>query len=595
MMNEAEQKRLVAGIPPWLLIALVLLVYRLPHSFDMLRADIEDFQIIEETARVGLAVARVEDGTSLFPLNLPETESMDQIDAWLEEEEKRSALLRDWLMGGACMRFRTAVALATVEIEGAKYLDEERKTLYRQLIQHKKEALALHLENLDDDELLDLVRQESKRNPLKIRKAEIIAYLLEVGEEQRERLSASWEELAPSLLQKLRPTAETGKLDRASIDVWRERVGLALNKPSFLLDLGILLIPILGLLTVILPHWRGWALEKRFGLGEHAGEFPEIDEMQAFVRRKAPCIELRENLLRPGFAFVYPKGYRRPRLAVLGGMYALWHSDPETAKGILLHEIEHVRQGDYLLVGYGSFFMKYLKWLLVGFTVLLAVHLIVSAAFSVGSVGLNLTHQARSFGTQAVMALSSTASLFFAMMSKIVVPLLGIWALELNADYGASRERVLHLEGGATTRREGWIRRIFGTLTHPPLWLRMWLAKRDDWVLGLLRQIVFPASFLIVILMFFLMGFFTNLSPEGLRAETVTWLLGLCRESFESMYWVFGGMAALMLLWPCLSGYWERFFVGEGRLYRWWDGGRYIAALLLGILAALAWWLGLST
>jgi hypothetical protein len=79
-----------------------------------------------------------------------------------------------------------------------------------------------------------------------------------------------------------------------------------------------------------------------------------------------------------------------------------------------------------------------------------------------------------------------------------------------------------------------------------------------------------------------------------LRVETVYWLLGLSRESFESKYWIFGGMAALLLMWPRLSDYWERFFVGKGRLYEWWDKGRWCAALLLWTLTMLAWWGGLS-
>lgn len=351
-MDEAEKKRLVAGIPPWLLIALMLLVFRLPHSIEMLRADIDDFRKIEEMQRVPLVVEEIEDGSSLFPVDLTEFPSMDQMstnemETWLKNErhkaERRHTLLRDWLIGGACTRFRTAAARALVEIEQAKYLDEEQKTLLRQLVQIKKESLALKLEEFDDDELLELARQESSLNPPKMLKAEIITYLLEVDEELRERLSASWEKLELNLFQEVRPTFETGELGRVSINVWRSRIELALTKPAFLIDLGILLIPILGLLTVILPHWRGWALEKRFGLREHTGGFPEIDEMQ--VMKNAPRIELRANLLRPGFAFVYPRGYWRPRLAVLGGMYALWRSDPERARNILLHEIEHVRQG----------------------------------------------------------------------------------------------------------------------------------------------------------------------------------------------------------------------------------------------------------
>jgi hypothetical protein len=591
-MKETEPKRFAAGVPPWLLIALVLLLYRLPYNYELLRAEIEDFQAMEEPLRVDLALAKIEDGTSLFPLNMPGTQLKDQIDVWLKREEERRLLIQDWLMDGACARFRSAAARAHAAIEQARFMDEHRKELYEKLIGHKMEMMALNLELLDDAKLMDLARQDSRREPPAGRRTEIIAYLLDVDEKQRERLCANWKELSPDLLQDLPARVETEVPGGAGVDVWRSRVELALTKPAFLIDLGILLIPIAGLLTVFLPHWRGWKVEKRFGLEENSGELPEINEIKTFVTNRAPRVKLRVNLLRSGFAFVYPRGYRHPRLAVLGGMYALWRSDRETARGILLHEIEHVRQGDHLLVGYGSFFTMYLKYLLVSFAVLIAMHLIVSTSFSVGSVGLNPAHQGTLLMTQAVMALSSMASVLFAMMSKIVVPLLGIWALELNADYAVSREQALRLSRTETgARRPGVIRRSLGSLTHPPLWLRKWLAIREDWARGLLRHMVFPASYPVAISMFFLMGLFAKFQTDSSGLGSVAWLLGLCRESFARMYWLFGGMAAIVLLWPYLSGYWEQCFVGQRRQYRKWDVGRCIAAVLLGTLAALAWWL----
>jgi len=211
--------------------------------------------------------------------------------------------------------------------------------------------------------------------------------------------------------------------------------------------------------------------------------------------------------------------------------------------------------------------------------------------FSMGSIGIHPAHQMKLFGKSTFMALSSTATIFFMIMTKITTPLLGIWALELNADYGVSREQGLQLECDtkAMTVGVGRISQIIGTLTHPPLWLRTWLIKRNDWVRGLCRQMLFPVSFLIVILMFFFTVIFLKLATQTLSFETLDLLLGLCRESFESMYLAFGVMTALLLSWPWLSGYWERFFVGEGRLYKWGDGGRCISELLLGILTILAW------
>ena len=294
------------------------------------------------------------------------------------------------------------------------------------------------------------------------------------------------------------------------------------------------------------------------------------------------------NLLRPGFAFVYPRSYRRPRLAVLGGMYVLWRSDQHTAQSILLHEIEHVRHGDYLIVGYGSFFAKYLKWLIIGVLLLMGLIVLVGTVSSVASLGLHLGYLGKSFATQGLATLSATVSIFFLMMTSIIVPLVGIWAAELNADYAVSQEQNLQLGFSTPGTR---IHRIVGMLSHPPVRLRMWLVKRNDWVREVLRQMLFPCSFLLAILMLFLMGFFTKLPTDGLSAETFTWLLSLCRESLARKYWLFGAMAVLVLLWPYLSGYWEQLFAGQRRRYRLCNGSRCITALLLGVLAAVAWWL----
>ena len=194
----------------------------------------------------------------------------------------------------------------------------------------------------------------------------------------------------------------------------------------------------------------------------------------------------------------------------------------------------------------------------------------------------------KAFATQGLATFSATVSIFFLMMTTIIVPLVGIWAAELNADYAVSREQDLQLGFGTPGTR---IHRITGMLTHPPVRLRMWLVERNDWVREVVRQMLFPCSFLLAILMFFLMGFFAKLPADGVSAEMLAWLLSLCRESIASMYWLFGAMAVLVLLWPYLSGYWEQLFAGERRRYRLCDGSRCITALLLGVLAVVAWWL----
>lgn len=115
------------------------------------------------------------------------------------------------------------------------------------------------------------------------------------------------------------------------------------------------------------------------------------------------------------------------------------------------------------------------------------------------------------------------------------------------------------------------------------------VGKKNDWSRSFVRQVFFPSSFLLWILLFFLMGIFAKLPSQGFQVDTMIWLLGLCQESFARLYLIFGGMALIVFLWPHLSGSWERFFVGEGRVYRRWDGGRFMAGIFLVTLAALAY------
>ena len=181
-------------------------------------------------------------------------------------------------------------------------------------------------------------------------------------------------------------------------------------------------------------------------------------------------------------------------------------------------------------------------------------------------------------------------SVGFYIMSRLIVPLMGIWIMELNADYGLRREQGLRLDVTIENKKKGLVRRSLGTLTHPPEWLRIWFVKKNDWVRDFLRNIIFPASYLTVIILICLSGLFSKLSGAGAQVDTIViWLWGLSLKSFGSLWWRLCGMAAFILLWPQLSGYWENLFVGQHESYKSWDMGRSLAALFMGSLAMVAW------
>jgi hypothetical protein len=506
--------------------------------------------------------------------------------------ENRHIVARNWLMTGACARFRAAAASVLGHVEQARFLEGRHKELLRQLVQIKKDTMVMRLEQFGDDELREAIRREIGDPPSTLPKPESVSVLLEFDETRR-----------VGLLKALGITASDRGSSNRDHDIrdlfpfdspalWRLRIELLLAKPVFMIDIGIVLIPVFGLLTVLLPGMRQRWVEKRLGLQAQGGEYPEIEEMRDIAVRHAGPMTVRCNLLRPGIAFVYPGGDRRPRLAVLGGMFALWHRSPEQAKGVLVHEAMHVRRGDYLLVGYGSLFARYLDWLVIGFAGLLALHLVVNMVFSVSAIGLDVVYHAITLGTQMWRAACASLSIFFVVLSKIIVPLLAIWALELNADEGVGRERARYLDfaaqaGGRLSRIHQWA----GSLTHPPLWMRRWLLYQDDWRRDVLRQVVFPVSYLIGIVLLLCMGALAKLATGGLTLESILWLLNLGRAAFSEKCWMFGGMAVLILVWPFFVHGWERVFSGAGGRCRRWGSGRIIAASSLAMVAALAWWL----
>lgn len=122
------------------------------------------------------------------------------------------------------------------------------------------------------------------------------------------------------------------------------------------------LVLFVGVLAVFLPWIRTVYLRRRYGLTEpqFLPEDMPRETVQAlsmvggFVKEYAPGLILTYNaggkLLRDK-AFVYPIGYRRAGLAISGPLLALWNNDQQAVEAILLHEIEHYRHGDMLVVG----------------------------------------------------------------------------------------------------------------------------------------------------------------------------------------------------------------------------------------------------
>ncbi|MGE4561229.1 MAG: hypothetical protein AB7E77_13580 [Desulfobulbus sp.] len=581
-------------MPPWLVVALLLMIFRLPQSMEMLSVEIMELLRIEEAQRLELAVEGIEDGAGLgpdFTADLPDPAKMapeELMAAFSLGANGPNAAMRDWLNGGACARFRAAAAGAIAGIGRAQWVEGRRKELLRQLIENKKELMAANLASFDDAALREVIRREIGPPPPNLPKNEAIALLLAFDQEKSARLRTRWGISAPDSGEGTGNGASGGD----SFARWRLRLELVLTYPFFLIDMGVVFIPIMGLVTVLLPGVRQRWVEKRFGLRPEEGGLAEIEAIKVFAGQCAGTVAVRTNLLRPGIAFVYPGGDMRPRLALLGGMFALWRRSPKQARAVVLHESMHVRRGDYLLVGYGSIFERYLSWLVVGFAGLLVPLLVLNQIFSVGSIGLHPFHHCKAFALQLGRSVCAALSIFCQMLAKIILPLLALWALELNADYGVGRE-AQYLEsieqGGG---RWSWLSRWAGWLTHPPLWIRRWFMRKEDWLRGMLRQLLFPAASVAGLLMLVLAALFAKLATGGIRSEDLAGLLDMGRSFFCEHAWLFAGMAMLILLWPLMANGWERLFCTAGRRYRRWDKGGALASLFLAIAAICAWRLG---
>ncbi|MFO1434064.1 MAG: hypothetical protein U1F76_28915 [Candidatus Competibacteraceae bacterium] len=461
----------------------------MPQTIEYLQFSFTTDETIAEQYHIFLAVARIEDPFERFPVKLekfpydkewkdwldkeqqesaqwmkaldewlksgtstpgPSRKTIEfkyqkELDAWMEkqkrEQEQQNKSIREWLLGGATARFRRDGSAALAEINHAEHIKEEMKVLARNLVQAKRNQIAGYLDDLEDKHLREAVRRETGLDPGGTDKAALIDYLLEVDESKRTALSRDWAKISganPVDLPKLGDAA-----GEWSVEAWQAKFSLFMMWPSMILELGILIVPLVALRDVFFPHLRQRSVERRHCLTKHSGEFPEVNEMAEFVVQHLPRLDIRTNLIKPGPPFVYPAGYRRPCLAIRNDLYKLWRRDREKAKEVLLHELEHVQQGDYLLIGYGSLFPKYLKWIAVGAVGITLIEVAANIIFSVASVGFEGKHQSQLMGLMGGMAVGLPVALISLALSRIVTPLFGIWASEFNADYGAARGRAV--------------------------------------------------------------------------------------------------------------------------------------------------------
>ena len=340
-------------------------------------------------------------------------------------------------------------------------------------------------------------------------------------------------------------------------------------------ELAPMVLVALGVLTVLVPRRRIRKIQQEYGLGD-APCIPAINEITEFLSQYAPGIVIKANVLRTDqLAFVYPLGYRTTAIALFGGIVKLWRQDRPAAEAVLLHEIAHYRQGDALVVRAGNFFTTLLDlWLplLAGFVVvpISLVWGIDAIRFIFSDTGLMPLGAGIGYKINQLLTLFLPNLLLISLglllrtAATLSLPLIAIWCAELNADRFAANVQGSPdalVRGMATLARPtSWGRWLVSQMSHPPSELRRALVLQAAQPMGLLLPLLlYPAAYLVrlILLLARVVTVYATYMPA---AEIIRALIKNTGIYLQSNTPTWFAMAALLLVWPWLAGYWERFF-----------------------------------
>ncbi|MGW0882522.1 hypothetical protein [Streptomyces sp. NPDC002671] len=316
------------------------------------------------------------------------------------------------------------------------------------------------------------------------------------------------------------------------------------------------LVLVAGLVTVVIPHVRGWYTEWRYRLTDPAvldgravgGTEQGLPALLHFAQAYAPGTTVKVAMwAKSPPARVYAAGWRRRRIAVSLGFLALWRRSPERARALLVHEVGHLDCGEHLIAGLGSPFTRAIQvWPLV---------FLVSGIAPLVWLGVRHEPTASLMWSQAVVVLSKA--------TVVLVPVLALWCAELAADrravavsgQRAVAEALEELRSGGRTRG-------FVDVAHPPMRLRRWCVGRADKpVVSVLLTVAGPFALLAYALVATCLaaGALVLLGhpPSAAVASSVELAH---RNLLTAPLW--SGIVAVILVWPALAGLWLRLWRG---------------------------------
>lgn len=164
------------------------------------------------------------------------------------------------------------------------------------------------------------------------------------------------------------------------------------------------------------------------------------------------------------------------------------------------------------------------------------------------------------FYTQGLLC--SLLAFLFRLAASLSLPVASIWCAELHADRFVVQSGFPGIALDHLSAPQSRLRRLLQMLTHPPGWLRRMFGGTGTLIPILL---LYPCAMLLRLALLLVWAFFLRLTP-GLRPVEEGWiatLAGYARMNLAYSIQDLGLIVALLLLWPCLAPYWERFFAGR--------------------------------
>lgn len=337
----------------------------------------------------------------------------------------------------------------------------------------------------------------------------------------------------------------------------------------------------IGTISLLIPTLRKTSLERKFNLSDPPMSSSGINEIVHFIQTHAPGIHVKVNPTEfSQYAFVYSLGYRKAAIAVFAPVIKLWRSDRAAAEALLLHEVAHYNNGDAFIVGAGSIFRIVIEnwfYLFAGLFCLPIVIVFLTQTIyffkELEQLGLSILlivpligavlHKIIQVIVGIPLLLKSMIGIFLWTTSIFIIPLIGIWTSELNADQFAAQRSsenmlaVIH----RLPKEPHFLKWVLNRLTHPPNWIRRWfIAHSQRTSSNALLLVLFPLSYIMALIVQILSTMFQAESIDLISlGPNVAYVL----HNILALRWFL--MSIVLLIWPFSAHIWEQWFTGTSR------------------------------